>query len=256
MLQPENSGAPVAVEQTEQPVQQEQIESPETGLEVPEEQKTEGKKRTGGWQRKLTRLERENAALQEKLAQFESKQPEATAEAPNIDNYSDYDSYLTARTAYEVQSALRKEREAQNKANQEQEERKKLEERDRSWEQKVESLDETYHDYDEVVGRYANVKVRGEILQAMSESDIGPQIAYFLAKNPEKLEAINKADASPFKIYKEISAIESKLSQPKPSVKVSKLPAPISPVGGSAATVVDYTNMDFDTYYSHRNKRI
>lgn len=67
----------------------------------------------------------------------------------------------------------------------------------------------------------------------MLESDVGAEIAYHLAKNPELFEKLNDPKLSVITLGRELGKIEALLEgkkQGKAAVKTTNAPAPISPV--------------------------
>lgn len=252
------SGDIVAVDNSNE-VAQVEGQNPETGTAAPvetqEENNTDGevkRKRPSGFHRKINKLEQQLAEKDARLADLEQKlKPQDELVEPNIDNFYSHDEYNRAVIRYETNNILKIQRE---KAQEEKELQEKIEKENQvksHWEQKVDALGESYDDYEDVIGKYKNVNVRREIIQATAESDLGPQIRYYLAKNPEILNTINNENSSSLAIYKKIAEIEATLS--KPSVnKVSKSSEPISPVKGTAKTAVKLDNLDTDSYIAQR----
>lgn len=255
------SGGAAAVEESK-PVlgtaeNPEVTEQPGTG-ENPENDNADGeieqvkKKKLGGWQRKLTRLERENAELRAKI---NPGNPEVTAnpdKEPQLNDYATYDEFNKAAIDYKVNQALtERDRKAQEAKNTE--EKKKA---FNNWQQKVDALidsDEKYEDFHEVIDKFKNVYVHPAINLVLAESDIGPEIAHYLGHNPELIEELNKKP--PYAVAKEMAKIEASLSH-KPSAKVSKSPPPITTVKGTATTTVKLDNLDTTSYLVQRHPHL
>ena len=249
-------GAIDAVEDSNQEVQAEETNQGLEAAEVPEteqseEQKTEGeevkRKKPSGYMRKIAKLQRE---LAEERARNASQQPAVKTEnlnKPQLTDYKTYDEYNEALTDWKVDQKLKSRDEEAKK----QKEAEKQREATSTWEKKVDALGDEYADYEEVVGQYRDYHVNPAITQVLAESDIGPQLAYYLAKNPDKLEEIN--NKTPYAVAKEMAKIEASLNQP--SVKVSKSPAPIRPVKGSSKSTVSLADVDTDTFISMRMNR-
>ncbi len=72
-----------------------------------------------------------------------------------------------------------------------------------------------------------------EIEAICMESEVGPAIAYHLAKNPETMEKL--IEMTPIRRAAELGKLEDKLrpAEGKPQQKVSKAPAPATPVKGA-----------------------
>lgn len=221
-------------------------------VETPEDTKTDGeqvkRKKPSGWLRKINKLERENAELRAKTGAEPSQTAAALDKKPLLNDYKTYDEYNEALTDWKVDQKLTIRDENAKKAKQQEEANKAV----TSWQQKVEDLvdsDDAYDDYEDVVGSYKG-EVNSVILQFLREADIGPKLAYHLGKNPEIVEDLNGKTS--YAIAKEMAKIEASLSNPTPSVKISKSPPPINPVKGSSKTMVKLDALDTDAYLAQR----
>ena len=84
----------------------------------------------------------------------------------------------------------------------------------------------------------------------LSESELGPQVAYHLGKNPNVARRI--ANMSPAKQGVELARIEAKLSAP-PAKRTTKAPKPPRTIsGGSSPTSVAPEKMDNEAYRKWR----
>lgn len=106
--------------------------------------------------------------------------------------------------------------------------------------EREEKARDKYADYQQVA--YNNdLPVTDFMAESIRQSEIGPEIAYFLGINPKEASRISKL--SPLSQAKEIGKLEAKLvSDPIPARKDSKAPAPIEPV-----TVKSTGTKTFDT---------
>lgn len=88
-----------------------------------------------------------------------------------------------------------------------------------------------------------------------AEDGVGPRIAYHLGKNVELSLKISKLP--PGRQIAEIAKLELKLAEP-PAPKVSKVPAPIAPVGSrnGASETVDPNKETMDQYAARRNREL
>jgi len=252
------SGDNVAVDNSNQPVveaPEKEIEIEVEGAEKPENQENnaEGenrKVRSGGWKRKITKLEQAVAERDARIAEL-TKSTATLEQKPTIDNYQTYDDYIEALTEYKAAEVIKK-RDSEIAQRKEQEElATKQREAEQSWEDKIDALDESYDDFYEVMAKYKTTLIRDDLIHAIRESDLGPQLQYHLAKNPELLEKLNSKTISSFAIYKELAKVESQLAS-KPAVKVSKSSEPITPVKGTSRTAVSLEKLDTSSYIAQR----
>lgn len=184
--------------------------------------------------REEARKEREaREALEARLKEVESRS--APQEAPKADNgepqpnqFTDMYEYAKALTDYQVEKRM-SEIEIRKQAEQQQNEKKQVID---SFVKRVEAAKASLPDFDEMVGS-ADVTVSNEVRDAIWESDVGPQILYHLAENPdvaEKLKSMTVAAANRF-----IGKLEAQFEpQTKPVVGKSKAPAPINPIRSAA----------------------
>ena len=184
--------------------------------------------------REEARKEREaREALEVRLKEVESRS--APQEAPKADNgepqpnqFTDMYEYAKALTDYQVEKRM-SEIETRKQAEQQQNEKKQVID---SFVKRVEAAKASLPDFDEMVGS-ADVTVSSEVRDAIWESDVGPQILYHLAENPdvaEKLKSMTVAAANRF-----IGKLEAQFEpQTKPVVGKSKAPAPINPIRSAA----------------------
>ena len=101
----------------------------------------------------------------------------------------------------------------------------------------------------ETVAEGDHVKITFPMRDAILTSEIGPQIAYHLGKNPE--ESARIAALAPFQQIKEMGRLEERISRQRSNV--SKAPDPITPSGGrETAGPKDINAMSGDEYFEHR----
>lgn len=89
---------------------------------------------------------------------------------------------------------------------------------------------EKFADYDAVT-RNPNVPITQDMAEVIRDSDVGPDLAYHLGKNPQ--EALRIAQMNPTRRAVEMGKLEAKLTAPRPIAK--QPPAPVQPVNGIAA---------------------
>lgn len=92
------------------------------------------------------------------------------------------------------------------------------------------------------------------VQNALIDMPDGEKVAYYIATNPEVLSELS--NMSPARAVAELGAISVGLMpKPSPPKTVSRVPAPISPVGGSSRAEVDPSNMSYREYRKWRGDR-
>jgi hypothetical protein len=113
-------------------------------------------------------------------------------------------------------------------------------------------------DYEDVVGG-TDLIVPDIAKQYLIESEVGPQLAYHLAKNPDEVTRLKKL--SPSRCVAELGKLETKFEKAAapakadaaPAKEISKAPAPISPLEGKETTVnKDPSQMTFQELRAFR----
>lgn len=115
------------------------------------------------------------------------------------------------------------------------------------WQAKKEEKAEVYPDFDEKIATTAQTfklspDETQELLQYISDSDVGVDLAYHLANNPHEANALSGLStmAKATKLMKMELKLENQLKQPtKP---ITKAKAPISKAKGSATTTKSASN--------------
>lgn len=118
------------------------------------------------------------------------------------------------------------------------------------WQTKVELAKAELPDYDEVVTK-STAHVEPHVASAVLESDLGPKLFHYLAKNPSELEQLN--DMTEKGALKYIAKLEVMLETKKaPEVRTSKAPDPIKPVTSTRGVVAkqpqDMTNREYQAW--------
>jgi hypothetical protein len=118
-----------------------------------------------------------------------------------------------------------------------------------AWQERQKAVKAEIEDYETTIAESA-VKVSDQVRDAIVESDVGPQILYHLAKNPEVADRI--AGMTVGRALREIGKIEASLEGSKETkaeakvavAEVSKAPPPINPLKGANAPVVRLSGSD------------
>lgn len=144
----------------------------------------------------------------------------ASAPAPSQDDYPDYDDYAAAKTAHLVRS-----QDAAVRADEA--ERLAVE----TFSAREEMARERFPDYD-AVARQAGLPITPAMASVIFESEIGPEIAYHLGKNPGEARSI--AMMSPERQAVAIGRLEGRL-QATANARREPPPPPPQTVGAMAA---------------------
>lgn len=196
----------------------------------------------------IARLQRENSRLEQRARGL---QP------PRRDQFYDEADYTAALAAYNVRR-----QDAESDAERINTEYSAVEEGDAQ--QFQESLTDfnsegsaKYKDFVEKVSRQPDQggpQITHMMAEAMMESDVGVDVAYYLATHVK--ESAEIAKLPPMQQIRALYDLEAKVSQPK-AAPVSKAPPPVKPVrGGSASASKPVSEMSMAEYYAHRKKQL
>lgn len=257
-------------EVVEQPVTDPPVEKPaEVAAETPQEAKPEAEaapkteetperdekgKFRKPIQPRIDELTRQKHEAEREAAYWrgvaQSAQPSAKADAPKRPDAKDFqspDEYVEALAEWKagqlIESTLQK-RDAEVKQTQAKTER---ESKANAWAERVAKFAESTPDFAEVLDS-AETQIPGHVLEALLESNKGPELAYHLAKHPADAERIGRM--SERQAYLELGKLEASL---KPALKsVTKAPAPITPVKSGGGNVIDLNKASQAEYEAHR----
>jgi len=251
------------------------VDQSQTGTEGQEQQQTEASEEAGNQERgadgkfkpkagvqsridELTRARHEadrEAAYWRGLAQQQSAQTSAQAAPtkPTVDQFNDYGEYVEALTDWKADQAVAK-RMAEDSS------RKVGEVRVQTFQERQAEFSKTTPDYVEVM-RNSTAPIASHVIEAVQESDVGPQLLYHLAQNPDVLDRINRMDER--QANREMGRLEATLGTSKASAapapatkKVTQAPAPAgtSKTQGRS-TVPDLANASMDEYMAQRKSQ-
>ena len=209
-------------------------------------------KRLAKERRKLEReirLETENEYLKRGT---QKEEPQAQTGKPATEQFGTYEEYLEALAKYTVT-------EERKKAQQEDEAKKAHEttkQKVATYAERADKARETLADFDDVVDQ--DLPISQAMVESITDSEIGPQIAYYLGKNPQ--EALRIAKLPPMAAAREIGKLEAKLTpadEPeKTETTPSKAPKPPSPVKGATTSPGPSDNDSMDDWLRKRNKQL
>jgi hypothetical protein len=206
------------------------------------------------YQRRLDKAYRRAAEAEARAKflqqQIEGLKPKETPNgAPRLEDFSDVQEYAKAYAKFEADNAVKG-----FQAKQTEENFKRLQESlATQWESKASRADKKYDDFEDVVGELIP---DNPVSVAIMQAENGEDIAYYLATHLEEAHRI--AGLDPLSQAREIGRLESKLlaDPPKPKT-VSKAPAPITPVSGTANPTSGPTeDDDIGTWIKKRQKEV
>ena len=192
--------------------------------------------------------------LEERARQTQQQKPASGYDGtrpPTVNDFENYDDFMRESIKYD----LRKENEKQKAEELKKQQQDKQKEVDRAFFARVATAQaDKLPDYDDVI-RSTPITLGNEVLQAIKESEVGPEVAYYLAKNPNDISRINQMSVA--SAVREIGKIEAKLTTvaptPKQTAKVTQAPEPIKPIKeGNSAVSVDYDKMSIDDFMRRR----
>lgn len=237
---------------------EEKVEEPES-KEPPKEKNSfqeriselTAKRKAAEAERDATKAELD--ALRAAQKPIEVKDPTAK---PDPKDYTDAFQYAEDLSEWKVNNTLAaRDKEAQEKSRAESAASQKA-----TWLARQNEFKTTASDYSEVL-EAATVGVSDPVRDAIYESDLGPQLLYYLAKNQDEATRIGKLTTVTGQL-REIGKLEAKLwSAEKPQIKsepskaeVSKAPEPINPLkgGNGAVESSDGDNLSYEQYKAKR----
>lgn len=211
-------------------------EAPETeegeAPAVPTDEGEERRKRAGGWQRKIERLERERQLLMEQLAQRPAQPPPGPPKPK--DSAAQMEDYIS--NLVEQRLAAAREQESQKRIQAE-------------FQRRAAEVRAANPDFDDVLVA-ADAPVSPALQQALLTSEHGPAIMYQLAKNPGELARLNALP--PFDAAREIGRLEAKASATpapaKPTKSATRPPVPPTNVAGSPSSTRNLDDLPLAEY--------
>lgn len=237
-------------------------------------------------QAEARRAATEKEALAKKVAELEAAPPAPKVEEPKADprpnreEFDDPDQFAEALVSwgkrdqqreFDAQQAIQKaeadrvaaeaKAAADKKAADEQEEQVAQENAKIAldWQARTVAAQEKYGDYQEIVMRSpedGGPTVTDIMAQAMTRTENGPDVAYWLALNPEESVRIAGLQ-NPILQYGEIMKLSGRLSAPTARQR-TRIPPPIKPIEASRndAAQVDPDDESMEAYAARRTKEL
>ncbi len=251
IAQPETQAPEVTTPEVTPPETQ---ESPQENQPKPEEKRPTGYDRVKA---KLAAKEAELQAAQQRAAELEARIPRETPKGkPDPKDYEDktWGDYAADLAKFEANEAVKQTLTERDTKAKEEALRGEAAKRQKDYQAKAAEFAKSAPDFHEVTDTYDG-PWNNTIAQALIESDMGPQVAYYLAKNPEEADKLDGMNYGQVARY--FGRIEAKLESPAPKeVRTTQAPPPIKPVGGSAKGTYDpYSSKgdDHDAYLRWRH---
>lgn len=199
----------------------------------------------------VEKARREHAERElERLRAERSQPPEVANEPqgePKPEQFKDYESYVRALTRWEIQQSLK------GAETREQTERQKREafEKSRAMREKIVAPGSVkYEDFEEVA-LAEDVPISSTMAEAIMETEIPSEVAYFLGSHRDEAERISKLSA--VNQIREIDKIVAKLTkEPEPT----KAPPPIEPNKGKGSVQKDPSDMSYDEFVAFRRRQV
>lgn len=219
-------------------------EKPEAKAEEAKPEAEEEKKKLSGAQRHKLREQRLISELAERDRQIEELRSKAPGEkssdaagAPKEEDFNgDYFAWQRALTAFEAgkaaSEAIAKQFKTREDSERVQKQSEVARERAVAHAERVEDAREVITDFDEVMGEMKGVNVRQDLIDEIMSSDKSALLAYHLAKNPDKLHAMNSM--SPRELAREMGRLEATVQLPT-AKKQTSAPPPLTAVKGGAS---------------------
>jgi len=237
--EPEGDQQPEQVETDEDqvPTTDEGAEGDDDGQEQPAEDRRRKLSTPERTRRALERLRAENAELRSRVAPIGDVKAEVERRLgpppKEADFNGDYSEYSFARTAYETDKRQLTRQLQDQSARDQASQGDRMRELVDTHRERIDDFRERAPDYDDVIKNATFTEVGRHVMELIFESEQGPALEYYLAKNPRTAERLSTM--TPTRAAKEIGRIEASLSQPSQRSQIPRAPRPIAPLRGGAS---------------------
>ena len=176
----DTSSEPAEIEKQSKPQAEEEAKEAEA-----EKPKDKLNKRFEKVSRRAEEAEAKAREYENRLKEYEARGTEPAVKKvvegkPDASQFNDAFEYAEALAEWSAENAL-KQRDEQEAVRKQQAEQEKI---TKSWNKKLDKAKAQYSDFDDVV-KSANTVVSNEIRDSILESDVGPQLLYFLASDED-----------------------------------------------------------------------
>lgn len=186
--------------------------------------------------------------------------PDGPPPEPRIEDFEDLDEFQAAERKHIIEVAkyeIRQEYKQGQSAAKQQEYREQTQ---RTFQERLTKAAELDPDLPILVQTFHlpgpnYIPLSGTMQDAISESDVGPQLLRYFANN--KAEATRLSALNPTSALREVGRIEAAIiNKPAPAVKhVTGAPEPIKPVGSGRAIDVDEDTIPMSEYMARERER-
>jgi hypothetical protein len=209
------------------------------------------------------------------LATQSAKAPAAPAPAPkepDVKDFANYNDYVDALATFRAERIID---DRLAKRDQESTRKTAAEKAVATYNSREAAARAEIPDYDAVLST-SNLPLEQHVGQALFDSEMGPQIAYHLAKNPALLDQLNKMD--PRAVDRKIGQLEVQLAKPTssgaesgasptppatqaaapaaPAVRTTNAPTPAKPLAQPGSNgPVDLSKLSMDDYVKTRKSQ-
>jgi len=235
-------------EQSEETQEKPEVEQTESEAEsgAADEKRESKPKGKGGFQRRIDKLTRRIYELEKERESGKGQTRPTEDPEPKESDFNDVHAFLKAQAKWEARQEVRAERAAEEKRAEDRRMQQVFDDYNRG----VESLEEKYEDFDEVM-ESATVSIPKAAQIAIIEHENGPEIAYYLAKHPDEAEQL--LEMSSTRAVAEIGRIGYQISSASKQKPRTTAPAPVRHVGSSAArSSVPLGQLDYQAYKKAR----
>lgn len=194
-------------------------------------------------QRLLHELHQRDHELEELRRSAPARTASESSEKPpeEKDFNGDWFAYREAKMAFEARQAireeLRSERETRARSERETKQTEIVRGRKIAHAERVEDAREVIADFDQVMSGMKGVNVRSDVVEEIMASDQSAVLTYYLAKNPDKLNALNSMSAR--ELAREMGRLEATVKMPE-AKRATTAPAPLGrPKGGASPSSPD-----------------
>lgn len=212
--------------------------------------------------------DQENESLRARLRAFEQPQQQTAILDPlNFSSDAEYQAALMREAARTAATEIRKEfiseRQTQAEARAANAEARAAAARDEIWSERASAFRDKAPDFETVAFSHAH-KVSPVMAELIKESEVGPEIAYWLGKNPTEAAKIADATflhegssihdviAAKQRAALEIGRLEARFAQPA-APRFTQAPAPVKTVSsGNAAPTKSLNEMSYAEYKAAR----